>query len=188
MNRLLMIVDPQVDFISGALPVPGAVPAMDALADYIRTNVAGYRQIIVTADRHPMRHCSFRECGGAWPRHCVNDSVGAAVWPPVMDALCDGHVPVTLLHKGEDAGAEEYSIFQNATACGIVDGIVAGCGVDAIDLCGIAGDVCVASTLTDGMERFGASVFTVLSRFTASIDGGISLGLLIDKYRLKCDR
>ena len=35
MNRLLLIVDPQIDFISGSLAVNGAAKAMDALADYL---------------------------------------------------------------------------------------------------------------------------------------------------------
>ena len=35
MERMILIVDPQVDFINGSLPVPEALPAMDRLADYI---------------------------------------------------------------------------------------------------------------------------------------------------------
>ena len=35
MRKLLMIVDPQIDFISGSLKVEGAKEKMDALADYI---------------------------------------------------------------------------------------------------------------------------------------------------------
>ena len=33
MRKLLMIVDPQIDFISGSLKVEGAKEKMDALAD-----------------------------------------------------------------------------------------------------------------------------------------------------------
>ena len=36
MNKLLLIVDPQVDFITGSLPVEGAAKAMDALATYVK--------------------------------------------------------------------------------------------------------------------------------------------------------
>ena len=31
-NSMLLVVDPQLDFISGSLPVPGAAEAMDRLA------------------------------------------------------------------------------------------------------------------------------------------------------------
>lgn len=106
-NRLLMIVDPQIDFITGALPVPGAAAAMDALAAYIRDSSETYRHIIVTADRHPFGHCSFIQCGGPWPRHCVHDSIGAAVWQSLMDSLYDFDGVVTFLYKGENPAAEE---------------------------------------------------------------------------------
>ena len=36
MKKLLLIVDPQVDFITGTLPVGGAAEAMDALATYVK--------------------------------------------------------------------------------------------------------------------------------------------------------
>ena len=36
MNKMLIIVDPQVDFINGSLPVNGAAEAMDSLAEYVK--------------------------------------------------------------------------------------------------------------------------------------------------------
>ena len=35
-KKILIVVDPQVDFVSGTLAVPDAVDAMDRLAAYIR--------------------------------------------------------------------------------------------------------------------------------------------------------
>ena len=35
---MLIVVDPQIDFISGSLPVPGAAEAMNQLADYVKAN------------------------------------------------------------------------------------------------------------------------------------------------------
>ena len=88
-NKALLVVDPQIDFITGSLPVPGAEQAMDKLAEYIKENGAEYTHVIVTADRHPLTHCSFTQNGGEWPRHCVADSVGAAIWPAIMETLYD---------------------------------------------------------------------------------------------------
>ena len=75
-SRLLLIIDPQLDFINGTLPVPGAVEAMNALATYITTNSSAYCLKIITADSHPYNHFSFLENGGQWPRHCVHDKRG----------------------------------------------------------------------------------------------------------------
>ena len=38
MNKMLLIVDPQVDFISGTLPVVGGAEAMDGLAEYVKAH------------------------------------------------------------------------------------------------------------------------------------------------------
>ena len=186
MKRALLIVDPQIDFITGSLAVDGAREAMDSLAAYIGCNAGAYSHIIVTADRHPFAHCSFRDEGGRWPRHCLHDSVGAAVWPPLMEALYACQCPVTFLHKGEDAEREEYSIFASPAASRRIAGLVA--GTDVVDVCGIAGDVCVADTLRDGINLFGPELFNVLTRFTPSIDCGETIDSIISKFRLSCDR
>ena len=38
MKKMLLVVDPQIDFISGSLPVKGAAEAMDALAAYVKAH------------------------------------------------------------------------------------------------------------------------------------------------------
>lgn len=112
-NKILLIIDPQIDFINGTLPVLGAEGAMNSLADYVRLNGKEYKHIIVTADNHPMRHCSFKAEGGNWPMHCVTDSVGAAIWPALMNELVELPHKVSVLHKGQDTYREEYSIFKS---------------------------------------------------------------------------
>lgn len=180
-DKLLLIIDPQVDFITGSLPVDGAEPAMTALAGYIRNHGGDYSHIIVTADRHPMRHCSFRSEGGQWPAHCVADSVGAAIWPPVMDELMCRPDHVTMLHKGESAEREEYSIFKNREAARIILSILDENKIEQIDICGLAGDVCVADTIRDYFALQLQPKINVLTDFTPSIDGGKTLGDVIAK-------
>ena len=51
-----MIVDPQIDFISGSLKVEGAKEKMDALADYILRTDGEYICKLITMDQHPYRH------------------------------------------------------------------------------------------------------------------------------------
>lgn len=178
-NKLLLIIDPQVDFIKGSLPVPGAEKGMNALAEYIGRHDAEYSAVIVTADRHPMRHCSFKSEGGEWPRHCVADSVGAAIWPAVMDSLLGVADKVTVLHKGEDPSCEEYSIFKNSAAAARILQILEADLIGQIDICGLAGDVCVADTIRDALTLKLPQKINVLTDFTPSIDGGATLASLI---------
>lgn len=188
MNRLLLIVDPQIDFINGALVVQGAESAMDKLATFVGREGSHYDRISVTLDQHPFDHSSFNLNGGQWPVHCLAHSVGAAVWPPLMEALriCG---TITEFHsKGQDPMTEEYSIFANAASRSRLSNLIASCEIQQIDLCGLAGDVCVANTLTDGIHLFPNIDWHLLLDFTPSIDGGHTLSALIEKLNVTCDR
>lgn len=178
-RKMLLVIDPQVDFIDGTLPVPGAHEAMDHLALYIGDNEGMYKCKIVSADRHPYDHLSFRDNGGEWPRHCVHDSVGAAIWPAVLDALYSTAGDCHILHKGEKNDREEYSIFESEHAATAIQEIVSRNNITDIDICGLAGDICVLSSLRQGLEKLPGVRFNVLTDFSPSIDGGAALGAFI---------
>ncbi len=181
-GRMLLIIDPQTDFINGTLPVPGAVNAMDSLAEYVRNCDGTYACKVITADWHPYGHMSFDDCGGAWPRHCVHDTVGAAIWPALFDAVFSTSGDSLVLHKGEQACKEEYSVFENPYAAGEIAARVRRHRISHIDICGLAGDICVLSSLRQGMELLPDVRFRVLTRFSPSIDGGRKLNEFIHHH------
>ena len=184
MNRLLMIVDPQIDFICGSLPVEGATLAMDTLADFIRKHDGDYIYKVVTSDWHPYRHCSFKEQGGQWPLHCVHHTIGAAVYPALIEPLNTTRGTLKILHKGIYEDREEYSIFKNLASAQHLKTVITTLGIGQIDLCGIAGDVCVLDTLKDGIELYGKEMFNVLTPFCPSLDGGKALSDFLKKNNL----
>lgn len=188
MKRLLIIVDPQVDFISGVLPVPGAKSAIDGLANHIFESGYKYANIAVTADRHPFNHCSFVQYGGIWARHCVHDSIGAAVDQTLMTSLYAYKGDIAFFHKGESPETEEYSIFKNHKALKCISEIIVDKNIEQIDLCGIAGNICVADTLLDAIELFPDIKFNLLREFSPSMDGGERLNRIIEKFGISCDR
>lgn len=54
-HNVLLIVDPQYDFIEGgSLPVNGATKAMEELSEHIKETK--YDSILVTVDWHPYNH------------------------------------------------------------------------------------------------------------------------------------
>lgn len=187
MERMILIVDPQVDFINGALPVPGALPAMDSLADYILLSDERYAVKIITADRHPYNHSSFNDYGGEWPRHCVHDTVGAAIWPSVFESAYSTAGETFILHKGGEKDQDQYSIFQNPKAADFILTVTRKYGIGQIDICGVAGDVCVLNTLLDACRFLPDLDFTVFRRFSPSLDGGKALEQLIDQYGFNHD-
>ncbi len=95
-----------------------------------------------------------------------------AVWQPLFEPLYETAGDVTFLHKGERSDVEEYSIFRNKEASERIRSIVSTQGIDRIDICGIAGDVCVHDSLVDGIGIFSRDMFRVLTQYSPSLDGG----------------
>lgn len=186
MKKLLIIVDPQYDFVTGALPVDGAIAAMDALAVHLFENVGLYSQIVITADWHPLRHRSFASEGGDWPRHCVAFSRGASIWKPVFDAATSA-APTVVLTKGTDAERDEYSLFANEASATALRQLVESQGIDEIDICGLAGDVCVLDTVKDAIAEYGQERVKVLPRYCASLDGGSMLSMYTKRNCLEAE-
>ena len=185
---MLIVVDPQIDFISGSLPVPGAAEAMNQLADYVKANGDDYALMVVTNDWHPYDHCSFAPNGGPWPVHCVQNSEGAATYWPLLEALYQSETETLFLQKGDLRHREEYSIVQNTGAREFFENTLdnslladADCQYQYVDVCGIAGDVCVLNTLRDLLPIVGADRLRVLTRFAPSLDGGKALQAFIDE-------
>lgn len=175
MNKMLLIVDAQIDFISGTLPVPQAAPKMDALADYVREKAHEYKLKVLTADWHPYDHCSFKENGGPWPMHCVQNTVGAAIYPNLFQALNQTEGQLEVLYKGNLRDKEEYSVFQNTDSALRLKTILSQFEIERIDICGIAGDICVLNTLKDGISFYKNLSFNVLTDFCPSLDGGVAI-------------
>lgn len=166
---MLIVVDPQIDFIYGSLPVPGASAAMNALSEYLLENGHEYACKVVTCDWHPHSHCSFQVNGGKWPRHCEQHTEGAAIYAPVVDALYASPGPVEILTKGADCSREEYSIFQNPEAAKKIQALAERWHVTEIDICGLAGDVCVANTYQDACRIFDKDKVTILDQFSPKL-------------------
>lgn len=181
---MLLIVDPQLDFINGTLKVNGAEEAMNRLAYHIQKTDGDYACKVITTDWHPYNHCSFKDFGGEWPMHCVQNSSGAAIWFPILKETEITKGNTFILRKGDDKNKDEYSIFQNETSSRKLKFIVNDLGIGNIEICGLAGDICVLNTLKDGIDCFGKNMFTVLKSFSPSLDGGNKLSTFISNNQL----
>lgn len=183
MKNILLIVDPQNDFISGTLPVEGAEAKMKKLAEYIKAKNTKYDYILITMDSHPTNHSSFKNNGGIWPKHCVKYTKGWELPGYLNEAINDAsNCFVEVYYKGNIVDSEEYSIFDNYE-----DGVILTRQIRSIckeggvyfDVCGIAGDYCVLETLKGLTRLVGTNYISVLDEFTASIDGGEKLHTFI---------
>lgn len=174
--RAIVIVDPQVDFITGTLPVAGAKEAMDSLAKALPKIPCDH--IVVTMDAHPIGHCSFEAYGGIWPTHCVKYSVGAAIWEPLMEALKGVKMPVTFIEKGGSLDRDQYSAFEEGYPS-LLD------QAEEILLCGIAGNVCVLNSLKDLVRHGLGDKLRLITNASPSLDDGSALKGVIEEQGIR---
>lgn len=141
----LIIVDVQNDFCpGGALPVPEGDTIIPVLNKYIDKFVDRGLSIYFTRDWHPEDHVSFKDRGGMWPPHCVQNSSGALFHPGLSvpsDAI--------IISKGTEPEKEAYSGFQGTT----LSRQLKERQIRRLFVGGLATDYCVKSTVLDGLQE-----------------------------------
>lgn len=166
MKKLLLVIDCQYDFQDGGkLGVNGSTEKIDNLTAYVKEHGKDYEMAIATVDWHPTTHCSFKDNGGMWPIHCVQHSMGAAIYEPLLFSLNDNTNHFEILTKGCDEDHEEYSIFKNRKSCEKLVNLVNSIGIEEIDTVGIAYDYCVADSVKDGLKALPNVKFNVIKEF-----------------------
>ena len=181
MAKMLLIVDPQIDFINGSLPVPLAAEAMNELANYLKVVSGMYDVKVVSVDFHPWNHCSFKENGGEWSAHCIGHTTGAAIWPTLVEPVTKTGGPVKFIRKGEDEKKEEYSLFSCDANSQMFKSIVNDYSITEIDVCGIVREICVMNTIKDLHAQYPNMKVNVLMPYTPSLDGGMTFAKYLDE-------
>lgn len=197
-NRLLLIIDPQVDFIYGSLPVSGSEDIMVALSRYIERFGHEYKDIVFTMDQHPINHCSFKGIEytgrepGQWSPHCIQYSEGASIYNPLLEAAIrliqsKPDIHLTFIEKGKNPIKEEYSAFdkENRENRLKIYNIIDLRGIEQIDICGICGDVCVLNTIQSLIDMGFKDKINVIEEFCPSIDDGSTLHKFVEENSLK---
>lgn len=178
MKNILIIVDPQNDFISGSLAVQGAREAMNELAYDIPELINKFEieNILFTWDYHPDDHCSF----DTFPPHCVEGTEGALLDETVDTTILmlDDDINVYDYFKGESADIEEFSFLSNSDN---KEDFLDKFGNSELNvyICGIAGDYCVHDTILDLLTLDNVKSVNVLVDYCPSIDGGEKLNNLL---------
>ena len=188
-KKVLMAIDEQYDFINGSLAVNGAEDKTKKLAYHLHKNDGEYALKIFTQDWHPFNHCSFKENGGVWPMHCLQESKGAAIYDDVLKSAYDSFGKNLFLKKGFDKDKESYSVFYDDVIAEYIkseiEKVKKKYGDYHIDVCGIAKDYCVKETLKGLLKIVDGNKITVLNEFTPSITDDNALNELVDKYKIK---
>lgn len=137
----LLIVDVQNDFCpGGALPIEQGDEVVPVLNTWIAAAVTAAIPVYASRDWHPRGHVSFRESGGPWPAHCLQDSPGAQF-------RADLRLPETAIKitKGVRFDHDQNSAFDETGLAGDLRKH----GIRRLWVGGLAQDVCVLATVLD---------------------------------------
>ena len=131
MKKLLVVVDMQNDFITGALENKEGQMIVDKLADYIR-DFDG--DIIATRDTHTEEYMATQEGKKLPVPHCIRGTEGWNIVPAVQAAL----------DKKAETASVRYIDKPTFGSCKLGE-TVAGEAYTDVELCGVCTDICVIS-------------------------------------------
>jgi nicotinamidase/pyrazinamidase len=149
-KKALLIVDVQNDFCpGGALGVPEGDKIVPAINKYAKIFAKKKLLVFATRDWHPIKTKHFRDFGGVWPVHCVQNTKGAAFHPKLK-------LPkdVILLYKGIDPQKDGYSAFEAEDTSGMnFSKLLKLLGVKELYIAGLATDYCVKFTAREALKE-----------------------------------
>lgn len=149
-KKALLIVDLQSDFCpGGALAVPEGNQIIPNLNQYIKIFSKNKLPIFASRDWHPKKTSHFKDRGGLWPPHCVQNTKGALFHPEL-------ELPkeTIILSKGMDPETDSYSTFQAQDSNGRqFEDILKTSGIEELYIGGLAADYCVKSSVLDSLKK-----------------------------------
>lgn len=142
----LIIVDVQNDFCPGGALAVKEGDTVCGILNEVRVQIRAVKGLVVASrDWHPADHCSFKQQGGMWPAHCVQETAGAGFH---KDLNIDQNDDV-IISKATDKNAESYSAFENTKLTKILKGM----GINNLLIGGLATDYCVKNTVLDSLKE-----------------------------------
>jgi nicotinamidase/pyrazinamidase len=152
----LVIVDVENDFTpGGALGVPDGDEVVPVLNRYAERFAEAGLPVYASRDWHPAVTKHFKEYGGIWPPHCVQETKGAEFHPDLK--LPDG---TTVVSKGMDPEKDSYSAFDalDRTGAPLAESLHRE-GVEQLYVGGLATDYCVKWTVLEALRQGFSATF-----------------------------
>jgi len=133
MDKILVVIDAQVDFTTGCLGSKQAAEAVVRLQEYLKNHKNDYKLVLATADTHQNSEFDEKSTieGSEIPKHCIKASPGYALAGDIAYYVDE---------------VIEKSTFMADNFDSLIDDICArDYDVEEIDICGFCTDICVIS-------------------------------------------
>ena len=149
-KKALLIVDVQNDFCpGGALGVPEGDKVVPVINKYLKIFSKKKLPIFATRDWHPVRTKHFKDFGGIWPVHCIENTKGA-----LFHSKLRLPKETILLYKGIYPQKNGYSAFEAEDERGLnFLNLLKIFGVKEIFVSGLATDYCVKFSTRDAVKQ-----------------------------------
>lgn len=155
MKKILLVVDYQVDFVSGALGFAGAELLDRPIAEKIKEYGKG--NVFYTLDTHFDNYLDTKEGKNLPVPHCIKGTAGWEVYGETKQALFDADaVCIEKRSFGIDLTDETLSKLPRA--------------VDSVEIVGLVSNICVISNAVILNTLYSDAEITVNAALTASFD------------------
>ena len=153
-NKVLVVVDAQVDFTLGVLGSAQAADVSQKLQDYVRNHSNDYKLVVATLDTHCLSEFKGDTMEGSnVPPHCIAASPGHALEGDLANYV-DEIIEKSTFMAGDFSCIDEMIL---------EDGIT----VEEIDICGFCTDICVISNALLLRREFPAMKICVIDDLCA---------------------
>lgn len=155
MKKLLIVVDYQNDFVSGALGFAGAETLEKGILEKIRKYEND--EIVYTLDTHSDDYLKTQEGRNLPVEHCIKGTRGFELYGELGDALRGKRV----FEKPTFGSGELYEYLK-------------GKDYSVIELCGLVSNICVISNAVLAKTACPEAEIVINSKLTASFDEGLN--------------
>ena len=160
MNRYLLVIDYQNDFVDGALGFPGAEKLDEKIAAKIRSYGKG--KVLFTRDTHFENYLQTREGRNLPVVHCIKGSEGWQIYGETAKALAEVEAP------GIDKLVFGMDVTDPATAAVLPE------SADEIELVGLVSNICVVSNAVVLQSKYPEATIIVDAACTDSFDKSLN--------------
>lgn len=154
MRKALVVVDYQVDFVSGALGFAGAELLEPLIKEKIDKYHAENGDVYFTLDTHGGNYLDTAEGKKLPVPHCIKGTEGHKLYGKIAECVRDGDI---IIEKPSFGSLELAEMLRKA-------------GYDEVEFCGLVTDICVVSNVILAKAALPESRVIVDSSVCASFD------------------
>lgn len=160
-DSALIIIDMQNDFVlpTGSLYINGAPEIVEPISKLLAD--PKFKLRVFSQDWHPWEHVSFKDQGGLFAPHCIQNTPGAEI---VDELRKYNNLAQTGIKKGYTYQPDSYSVFMSMdkkVSTGLNE-ILRTENINTLFICGVATDYCVYYSVLDAL-RLGYKVYLILN-------------------------